>query len=129
MRRPIKYQLLKLAITGAGSFPINAEADKAYKKITGILYSSTDTNALKDSVFTKFEIDNNEIFPDGFEVKMIQTGQEVPPDERYYPLDERGDGSTIAGTFKDAGNAAAYPYNVYIYLRLENPVDNDNNKA
>ncbi len=129
MRRPIKYQLLKLAITGAGAFPINAEADKAYKRITGINYSTTDTNALKDSVFTKFEIDSNEIFPDGFEVKMIQTGQEVPPNDRYYPLNERAEGSTIVGSFKDAGNAAAYPYNVYIYLRLENPVDNDNNKA
>lgn len=122
MRRPNKYQLLKLIITGAGTFPINAEADKAYKRITGIQYSSGDTNSLKDAVFTKFEIDNNEIFPDGFEVKMIQTGQEVPPNDRFYPLNERGEGSTIVGVFKDVGNAVAYPYNVYIYLRLENPV-------
>lgn len=129
MRRPIKYQIIKLAITGAGSFPINAESDKAYKRITGIAYSSTDTNAQKDTVFSKYEIDNNEIFPDGFEVKMISTGQEVPPNERYYPINERAEGSTIVGTVKDAGNAGAYPYNVYIYLRLENPLDNDNAKA
>lgn len=124
MRRPVKYQLLKLSIiTGAASYPINAESDKTYKRITGIHFSTSDTNALKDAVFTKFEIDNNEIFPDGYEVKMIQTGQEVPPDERFFPLDERGEGSTIVGTFKDADNASAYPYNVYIYLRLENPVN------
>ncbi len=129
MRRPIKYQLLKLIITAAGNFPINAEADKAYKKVTGIHLSSSDTAALKDSVFTKLEIDSNEIFPEGFEVKMIRTGEEVPPDERFYTLNERADGSTISGNFKDAGNAVAYPYNVYIYLRLENPIDNDNAKS
>lgn len=129
MRRPIKYQLLKLIITAAGSFPISAEADKAYKKITGIHFSTSDTNALKDSVFTKLEIDNNEIFPDGFEVKMIRTGEELSPNDRFYSLSERGEGSTIVGTFKDAGNAVAYPYNVYIYLRLENPIDNDNGKS
>lgn len=123
MRRPIKYQLIKLSITTGGtSYPINAEADKSYKRITGIHFSTSDINALKDAVFTKFEIDNNEIFPDGYEVKMIQTGQEVPPDERFYPLDERGDGATIVGTFKDANHASAYPYNAYLYLRLENPV-------
>ena len=122
MRRPIKYQLLKLAINAAGSFPINAEVDKAYKQVTGIQYSCTDVNSLKDAVLTKFEIDNNEIFPDGYEVKMILTGQEVSPDARYHALNERGEGSTIVGMFKDAGNAGTYPYNAYFYLRLENPV-------
>ncbi|MFY9310079.1 MAG: hypothetical protein WAQ28_13620 [Bacteroidia bacterium] len=126
MRRPIKYQLLKLTIPAAGSFPINAEADKAYKQITGIHYSCTDINALKDSVFSKFEIDNNEIFPEGFEAKMILTGQEVPPDDRFYRINERAEGSTIIIVFKDAGNAGTYPYNAYIYLRLENPINNDN---
>ena len=129
MRRPIKYQILKLVITAAGNFPIIAEADKAYKRIAGIHFSSSDTNALKDSVFTKFEIDNNEIFPDGFEVKMIRTGEEVSPNDRFYSLNERADGSTIVANYRDAGNAAAYPYNVYIYLRLENPVDNDNSRT
>ncbi len=126
MRRPIKYQILKLVITGAGSFPFNAESDKAYKRVTGIHFSSSDTNALKDTVFTKLEIDSNEIFPEGHEVKMIRTGEEVAPDDRFYPLNERAEGSTIIGSVKDAGNAATYPYNAYIYLRLENPVNNDN---
>lgn len=127
MRRPIKYQIIKLAITGAGSFPINAETDKAYRKVTGLQYSSTDSAALKDAVFSKFEIDSNEIFPDGFEVKLIQVGQEVNPNERFYKVNEKAEGSSVLGTFKDAGNAAAYPYNVYIYLRLENRVDDTPN--
>src|ERR1051326_2577633 len=92
MRRPIKYQILKLVITGAGSYPINAESDKSYRKISGIHFSIADSNALKDSVFSKMEIDNNEIFPDGFEVKMITTGLELTPNDRYYKLDERGEG-------------------------------------
>lgn len=124
MRRPIKYQIIKLTITGAGNFPISAETDKAYKKVTGLQYSGTDTAALKDAVFTKFEIDSNEIFPDGFEVKLIQTGQEVSPNKRFYDdIEERADGSTVSGSFQDAGNATAYPYNARIYLRLENRVD------
>ena len=60
---------------------------------------------------------------------MLRTGEEVPPDDRFYTLSERADGSTIVGNFKDAGNAVVYPYNVYIYLRLSNPVDNDNHKS
>ncbi|MBI4946302.1 MAG: hypothetical protein HY840_07870 [Bacteroidetes bacterium] len=124
MRRPIKYQIIKLTITGAGNFPISAETDKAYKKVTGLQYSGTDTAALKDAVFTKFEIDSNEIFPDGFEVKLIQTGQEVSPNKRFYDdIEERADGSTVSGSFQDAGNATAYPYNARIYLRLENRQD------
>lgn len=123
MRRPLKYQLLKLTITGAGNYLLNAESDKVYRKITGIHYSSTDTNAIKDSVFAKLEIDNNEIFPDGFEVKLIQTGQELSPNDRYHLLNERAEGSTIVLNFKDAGNAAAYPYNATIYLRLESPIE------
>ena len=125
MRRPIKYQLIKLTITGAGNFPISAETDKAYRKVTGLQFSGTDSAALKDAVFSKFEIDANEIFPDGFEVKLIQTGLEVSPNERFYKINERAEGSSVLGNFKDAGNAVAYPYNVYIYLRLENRVDDE----
>ena len=122
MRRPIKYQIIKLIITGAGNFVIRAETDKAYKKVTGVQYSGTDATALKDAVFNKFEIDSNEIFPEGFEVKLIQSGQDVSPNDRFYDdIDERADGSTVSGSFQDAGNAAAYPYNARIYLRLENP--------
>ncbi len=130
MRRPIKYQIIKLTITGAGNFPISAETDKAYKKVTGLQYSGTDTAALKDAVFTKFEIDSNEIFPDGFEVKLIQTGQDVSPNKRFYDdIEERADGSTVSGSFQDAGNATAYPYNARIYLRLENREDDAKAKA
>ena len=124
MRRPIKYQIIKLSITGAGNFPISAETDKAYKRVTGLQYSGTDSAALKDAVLTKFEIDSNEIFADGFEVKLIQSGQDVSPNDRFYEdIDERADGSTISGNFQDAGNAAAYPYNARFYLRLENRED------
>jgi hypothetical protein len=123
MRRPIKYQLIKLQITGAGDFPISAEADKTYGRITGIQITSTDTAALKDAVFKRFEIDSNDIFPEGFETKLLVTGDGVSPNERFYDLNERADGSTITGTFTDAGNAGAYPYNARIYFKLENPTE------
>ena len=123
MRRPIKYQIIRLSVTGAGDFPINAEADKTYKKITGIQFTTTDSSALKDAVFSKFDIDSNEIFPEGYETKLLVCGEDLKPGERWEELDERADGSTIAGTFTDAGNASAYPYNARIYLKLTNPID------
>ena len=123
MRRPIKYQLIKLQITGAGDFPISAESDKTYKKITGIQFTTTDTSALKDAVFSRFEIDSNDIYPDGFETKLLVTGDGVSPNDRFYELDERADGSTITGIFTDAGNAGGYPYNARIYFKLENPTE------
>ena len=123
MRRPRKYQIIRLTINAAGDFPINAEADKAYKKITGIQLTTSNVDALKDSTFKKFEIDNNDIFPDGFEAKMLVSGQDLKPGDRWEELNERADGCTIAGTYTDAGNAGAYPYNARIYLKLENPID------
>src|ERR1700746_2739631 len=99
MRRPIKYQLIKLQITGAGDFPISAESDKTYKKITGIQLTTTDIDSLKDAVFSRFEIDSNDIYPDGWETKLLVSGDGVTPNDRFYDLDERADGSTISGIF------------------------------
>ncbi len=123
MRRPIRYQLIRLQIAAAGNYPIAAEADKAYGKITGIQFTTTDTASLKDAVLSKFEIDSNDVFPEGWEVKLLVTGDGVSPDDRWQKLDERADGSTISGIFTDAGNAAAYPYNARIYFKLENPTE------
>jgi len=120
MRRK-KFQLVKLVINAANAeVPINLETDKHYQKISGIVHTSTDDAALKGTVFTKFEINSHEIFPEGFEVKLLHTGLEVSPDERYHPLDEPAGGNLVVGKYKDGGNAAAYPYTATLTLKLEN---------
>lgn len=123
MRRPIKYQILKQKITAAGDYAIKAECDKSYRKVTGIQFTTTDTNSLKDAVLNKFELDANELFAEGFEVKLIRTSESVKPDDRFHALDERGEGSTINAVYHDAGQAISYPYTARFYLRLENPID------
>lgn len=115
-----KYQLLKYTISAASeSVKIEAETDKLYKRCTGIHVTQTVSSNAIDSTLNNFKINSKEIFPEGFEVKMINTGQDVSPEDRFYKLDEPAAGSKIEGTYTDKGNAAIYPYTLIIYLRLE----------
>lgn len=124
VQRPIKYQLIQLAVPGiAGSITIQTNTDKLYKRVTGIHVTSSDANGLTNSTFDKFEIDGQEIYPEGFEAKLINTGQEVNPNEKFdYDINERAEESVVNIGYTDGGSAAG-AYTLNVYLRLENPSD------
>jgi len=119
--KTIKYQVIKLTITSAGTtVSITTNSDKLYKNIVGILVSMPYLVTFADSSLLNVVINDKEIFPDTFEVKLIHCDPYVPVNERFYLLDEPADGSTVKIRFTDGAMAGvSYPYVVNVYLKLE----------
>jgi hypothetical protein len=115
----IKYQPIPITVQFANEqIGIEVETDKLYAKLTGVF-----VNVVKEAVsstFTKVSIGSEEIFPDGYEVRMLTSDLGVPVDGLYYELDEAAAGLKFKTTYRDSGLAASYPYTAVIYLRLEN---------
>ena len=117
----IKYQIIKVTVPSQGALVnINVNSDKLYKKITGLTITTPSTVPYLNMSTLSLQVNDKEVFPDDFEIRLLTCDQSVPVNERFYILDEVADGSTIKGKFKD-GNAAgsAFPYTVNLYLKLE----------
>jgi hypothetical protein len=116
----IKYQLIKIEVAEAGSQPkYSVDMDKMYKKLTGIHASLPEEKALVGTCLS-LKIAEKEIFPEDFEIKMISTGLNVSPNDRFYDkINEEALGNHIEGRLRDSGKATSYPYTAKIYLRLE----------
>ena len=119
--KAIKYQIIKVTVPNEGAMVnINVNSDKLYKKITGMTIT-TPSNAPNLNMSTlSLQVNDKEIFPDDFEIRLLTCDQSVPVNERFYVLDEIADGSTVKGKFKD-GNVGGitFPYTVNLYLKLE----------
>jgi len=118
----IKYQIVKINVPSAGSVVnINFNSDKLYKKVTGILVTVPYVMSFLNKSTFSLSINDQEVFPDDFEVKLITCDSCIPTNERFYKLEEDADGSTVKGKFKDGGaiNGITYPYIAYLYLKLE----------
>ncbi len=134
VRRRLKYQrVLSLVIAAAGaSVSIDAFADQLYKYCTGTVATITgDETAFQNSVFNKFEIDGQEVFPDGYEAKLIGSTQatDVPPNQKYYDFKDTnhilipypGNNSKVSIKYTDGSAVGVvYPYTINVYLKLEN---------
>jgi hypothetical protein len=122
--RKIKPQPFKFTVSGSGAeVKIASETDKNYKRVKGVLITVTDEAALKKAVFSKFNVNDQELLPEGFEPKVIYTGYDCPSDSRFYTsgIDAAAEGSSVAITYTDGGSASAYPYTGVVYLLLKNP--------
>jgi len=122
--KQIKYQIVRVTVPTAGAIVnINVNTDKLYKKITGILVTLPQMVTFLNRSALNILVNDKEIFPDDFEVKLITCDSYVPTNERFYLLDEIADGSTVKGKFKDGADAGVvYPYTANIYLKLEERV-------
>lgn len=116
----IKYQPIVISVNSANQVvTIEADTDKLYANLTGIFFSIPD-ETVETSTISRLEIGGNEIFPDGYEIKMITATKDVAIDERYYKLNEPAKGARLKTKYNDSGMSGAYPYTVILYLRLEN---------
>lgn len=114
-----KYQLIKFNVAQAGDVVnVNANSDRLYKRISGIFASLPSDKAFPGSTLQLY-VNDQEVFPENYEVKMITCSEHVSGNERYYDLQEEALGSTIRGKFTDGGQAGNYPYTGTLYLRLE----------
>jgi len=90
------------------------DLDKNVKLVNALFLSSDQPNLLFYRGSQRIEISGDEIFPEGFESKILMSGISVPPDQKYRTL---GNG-VLAGNgevkiqYKDALNPNA-PFSVY----------------
>jgi hypothetical protein len=118
--KDIKYQVIKITVPSQGALvTVNTNSDKLYKNIVGILVSMPYQITFADSSTCNILINDKEIFPDTFEVKVIHCDTYIPVNERFYLLDEPADGSTVKIKLQDGAMAGVvYPYTANLYLKL-----------
>jgi hypothetical protein len=135
-----KFQQLRVRVTDFGeSVRINAQTDKQYSKIRGIFVSLPDEQLLMGSLLG-LRVNNQEVFEDAHEVKLITSGHQVAPNKKFFFFEEHleAGGSAIEGKFTDGGEGvfsantaklqlmrerktqSGYLYEVKIYLWLTN---------
>jgi hypothetical protein len=124
MEKPkaIKYQIIKVLVPEPGAtVNINVTTDRMYRKITGVLMCFPFFAYFTQQSSISLLINDKEIFPEEFDVKLISYGVGVSPNEMFYLLDEEAAGSTIKAKFKDGGENMGFrtPYTANLYLRLE----------
>lgn len=132
-----KFQQIRVTVTKPGdSIRFNAQTDKQYARIRGI-YVSIPEERLVPGCLLGLKVNNQDIFEDVHEVKLLTSGNQVAPNQKYFFFEELLDaaGSTVEGRFTDGQAAISiapsasvengysaydYPYEVKIYLWLNN---------
>ncbi|HBG69660.1 MAG: hypothetical protein A2W93_12150 [Bacteroidetes bacterium GWF2_43_63] len=121
-----KYQMIKVKVETPGqTVRFSAATDKLYSKVEGIYVSLPKDESHYGSTM-ELRIAEQEIFPEGFETKLLATDQSSTPNERFVIFDNdevvEAGGSIIEGRFTDGGfsDGITFPYSLNIYLKLKN---------
>ena len=135
-----KFQQIRVRVSDFGeSVRINAQTDKQYAKIRGV-YVSLPDDLLLSGALLGLRVNNQEVFEDAHEVKLITSGHQVAPNKKFFFFEEHleAGGSAIEGKFTDGGLEAlsespsklellrarkaesGYLYEAKIYLWLTN---------
>jgi hypothetical protein len=102
------------------------ELDKNVSKVNAILLTSDKEEQLYNRGCQKIEINGQEIFPEKYESKLLMSGLNVSPNERYYKIDTTNVGNRIMKVeFTDAPDSRSSfsAYRVSIYLELETGIN------
>lgn len=118
--RNVEYEKIEIAVNTSGenvAFTHTTEID--HTRIIGIAQVFSNDMALSNSRL-KLSVDGEQIFPTGFECKLIYAGQEVPPDEKFLTyINREARQVKVEGTFTDGGSLEPFkPYTANIYLRM-----------
>jgi hypothetical protein len=98
------------------------ELDKTVQKVHGILFASDRDDLMYYRGSGKVEINSDEIFPEGYESKLLMSGLNVSPNDRFYNLGGVPPGNfKVKVEYKDTADArlAFAAYRVSIYLDVE----------
>lgn len=110
-------------VTSAGVIHTKTfELDKTVQKIHGILFASDRDDLMYYRGSAKLEINSEEIFPEGYESKLLMTGLNVSPNDRFYNLGGIPPGNfKVKVEYKDTPDArlAFTGYRVSLYLDVE----------
>lgn len=123
--RKVKYQLVKVLVNQAAEqVKFEAETDRLYGRVLG-MYISTPNYRNHNGSTLELKIDDDEIFPEGFESKVIASTMSVSPSQRFANFEEdefiKAKGSLISGRYSDGGldGGITYPYTVILYFKLK----------
>jgi hypothetical protein len=94
------------------------ELDKNIAAVTGLLFTSDKDDLLYYRGSQKVEINKEEILPENYESKLLLSGINVAPDNRYYDIGNQPAGNgTIKVEYRDMDDSRAVftPYRVSLY--------------
>jgi hypothetical protein len=98
------------------------ELEKNIVKVHGVLVTSDKDDLLYYRGTQKIEINKEEFFPDNYESKLLMSGINVSPKQRYYDLGGVAPGNgRVQIVYKDLddGRTRFEPYRVSLYLDCE----------
>jgi hypothetical protein len=112
-----------LPVTASGgTYSQTFELDKSITKINGLLFTSDRDDLLYYRGSQRVEINKEEIFPEEYESKLLMSGINVSPNERYYNLGGIPPGNgKIKIDYVDTDSVVATfaAYRVTLYLDCE----------
>jgi hypothetical protein len=122
MLKPVKKRFNIQVTTSNQIISKTFELDKNIKTVKGVLVTSDKDDLLYYRGTQKLEINKEEYFPDDYESKLLMSGINVAPKQRYYELGSVNPGSgSIKFVYTDTedGRSTFSPYRVSLYLDCE----------
>ncbi len=122
MLKPVKKRFDIQITTARESVSKPFELDKNIKIVKGVLVTSDKDDLLYYRGTQKIEINNEEFFPDNYESKLLMSGINVSPKQRYYDIGNVNPGNgiiKISYTDTDDGRTVFTPYRVSLYVDCE----------
>jgi hypothetical protein len=119
---PVKKRF-DILVTAANTIQSRVfELDKDILSIKGILVTADKDELLYYRGTQKIEINKEEFFPDNYESKLLMSGVNVAPNQKYYDIGcvPPGNGQIkVDYTDTDDGRTVFSPYRVSIYVNCE----------
>ena len=119
MLKPIKKRFDIQITVNNQSVSKPFELDKNIVAVNGLLLTSDKDDLLYYRGSQKIEINGEEYFPDNYESKLLMSGINVSPKQRYYDLGGVNPGNgTIKLSYQDTDDARTpfVPYRVSLYV-------------
>jgi hypothetical protein len=98
------------------------ELDKTVSNIRAVLLTADKDDLMYFRGTVKIEINKEEIFPENYECKLLMSGINVAPNQRWYDTGSRPSGNgEVRVDYRDQedGRSSFVPYRISIYLLLE----------
>jgi hypothetical protein len=122
MLKPVKKRFDVQITIANQNITKSFDLDKSIKSIKALLVTSDKDDLLYARGSQRIEINKEEYFPDNYQSKLLMSGINVPPKQRYYDLGNVNPGNgAIKVVFQDAddGRTVFVPYTLMLYLDCE----------
>jgi hypothetical protein len=122
MLKPVKKRFDVQVTAAKETVTKTFELDKNIKSVKGVLVTSDKDDLLYYRGTQKIEINKEEYFPENYESKLLMSGINVSPKQRYYDLGGVNPGNGIIKliyTDNEDGRTVFQAYRVSLYVDCE----------